>query len=90
MKLDSIFIEEPNKPGVKSVSLTLAIWMTVIFTVLGIMQAFNKVQSMGPFLEAFWSSWALYLGRRINIKGKAYSSEKASKIEKHVREHDHE
>lgn len=87
MNINRIILDDPNKaPGVKSVSLTLSVLMTIITTTLGIAQALGKIQSLGPFLEMFWSSWALYLGRRLNINGKSFSADKAEKLTKKVEE----
>jgi hypothetical protein len=69
---------------IESVSLTLSMVISFFTISLGVLQAFNKINNTGPFLEMFWSSWALYLGRRINLNGKIFSSEKEEKNEEKV------
>lgn len=68
----------------ESVSLTLSVVISFFTIILGVLQAFDKITTTGPFLEMFWSSWALYLGRRFSLNGKVYTSEKAEKIEEKV------
>lgn len=60
----------------KSVSLTMLMLSGVLIITFGILQIFGKVQSVGPFDNMFWSSAALYFGRRLGINGKNYSADK--------------
>jgi hypothetical protein len=63
-----------------SVSLTI---LTVAFTAVVVAGAFEMtgvVKSTSIFLELFFSSAALYFGRRFSFKGQNFSSEKAEDI----------
>jgi hypothetical protein len=68
----------------ESVSLTLAIFCTFLLTGAGIAQVLGKINTLGPFVEMFFSSWALYFGRRFSVNGKSYSSDKAEDIKQKV------
>lgn len=59
-----------------SVSLTMGIIASAILIVAGVLQVLGKTQGVGPFMEMFWGSWALYFGRRLSFAGKDYSSTK--------------
>jgi hypothetical protein len=77
-----------NDPNTKlpSVSLTLGLIATILLTTSGILQVLGHVNNVGPFTEMFWGAWALYFGRRFNIGGKQFTSEKAEELEKKVNE----
>ena len=78
MKL--IWIKDP-KDGAESVSLTILVSSLLVLTVLGLAQVLGKINTLGPFAELFYSALALYFGRRLNISGKAFSSEQASAVQ---------
>jgi hypothetical protein len=78
-----LWIEDPVTKQL-SVSLTLAVFCTVIIVGVGFLNIYGKVGSLGPFENMFWSSWALYLGRRLNINGKTYSSDQVQQEIKEV------
>lgn len=74
-----MFITDP-KTGDKSVSLTLVLISTVLLVGFGTAQALGKIQALGPFTEMFYSTLALYFGRRFNINGKTFSSDQAADV----------
>lgn len=59
-----MYLKHPGEKE-KSVSLTLLIISFIILIGMGILQAFNVVQSIGPFMEIFITTVTLYFGRRI-------------------------
>lgn len=77
------WIEDPKTKD-PSVSLTLAVFCTVIIVGVGFLNIYGKVGSLGPFENMFWSSWALYLGRRISVNGKSYSSDQVQQEIKEI------
>jgi hypothetical protein len=70
--------------GLPSVSLTLALFATLALTVSGVLNMYGTIQTVGPFTEMFYSGWALYFGRRFNVNGKVFSSDKAEEIKEKV------
>lgn len=72
------------KTNQKSVSLTLAAYATVFATITGLLQVCGKVQSTGPFVEMFYSTLALYFGRRFSVNGKIISAEQAEELKQKV------
>lgn len=83
MKSSDLFVEDPST-GQKSVSLTLLVASFIAVAAAGGLQVAGLVSSTGPFLELFYSASALYFGRRLNIKGANYSSDKASDLAEKV------
>lgn len=77
------WITDP-KDKLESVSLTLLVLSLFLLIGLGIAQVLGKIQSVGPFTELFYSSVALYFGRRLNIGGKPYSADEAESIEEKI------
>jgi uncharacterized membrane protein (UPF0136 family) len=65
-----------------SVSLTMGIVSSLILITAGILQIAGKTSGIGPFMEMFWGSWALYFGRRLGMNGKNFESSKEEKEEK--------
>lgn len=81
MKL--VWINDP-KDNSPSISLTLLIVTFAITSVLGVLEALEKVKSTGPFVEILLSFIALYFGRRLKFKGQDYSADKAEEIKEKV------
>lgn len=79
-----LWITDP-KTKESSVSLTILILFTVCNVVAAFLQVFGKVSTVSVFPEMFYSSVALYFGRRLSINGKAFTSEKAESIEEKVK-----
>jgi len=77
MKINWITDPKDSNP---SVSLTLLLISLVLVIGFGTAQVLNKVQTMGPFTELFYSAVALYFGRRLNIGGKGFSSDTATSV----------
>lgn len=73
----SVWLNDP-KTKEKSVSLTILVYSFILLIVVGVFQVLNKVATTGPFSELFYSSVALYFGRRLNFGGKVFTSETAS------------
>lgn len=64
----NIYAEDPNKPGYKSVSLTI-LWISVVYLItMGILQALGKVPDTIMAMEFFGISSGLYFGRRVQFK----------------------
>ena len=72
MKLN-YFVDPKN--DLQSVSLTLLMVSFLLLTVLSVLNALEYVKDVGPMQELFYATAALYFGRRVNINGKAFSSE---------------
>lgn len=64
----------------KSVSLTLLIISFMVLVVVGLLDVFRVVESVGVFLELFLSTGALYFGRTMVFNNKKYGTEKAEKV----------
>jgi len=75
----TIWLKDP-KDGSPSVTLTILILFTVLLAVAAMFQVFGKVNNTSCLMEIFFSTSALYLGRRLNFGGKTYSSDKAEEI----------
>jgi hypothetical protein len=73
-------------PGTKlpSVSLTILVVSLTAVIVAGSLHMAGVVQSTSLFSEVFYSSVALYFGRRFSMNGKTFSSEKAEEIKEKV------
>lgn len=71
-----------NDPSTKqpSVSLTLLLVAFLGTVVAGSLQLAGLVTSSSIFLELTLTFVALYFGRRLNIGGKQFTSEKAEEI----------
>lgn len=69
-----MWFTDPSKGG-KSVSLTLMMASFTILVGVGLAQSLGKLDSTGPFLELFFTTTALYFGRRISYKGVGYGAE---------------
>jgi len=74
-----MYLNDPkdNKP---SVSLTLMVLAGVALTIIGILDVAGVAKTTSVFPEVFYSSVALYFGRRFNISGKVISADKAEEI----------
>lgn len=83
MDSTKLFVVDPTT-GNKSVSLTLLVAGFVLVVAAGGLQVAGVVSSTGPFTELFYSASALYFGRRLNISGKSFSSEKAEDIKEKI------
>ena len=79
----NIWLKDPITQ-VPSVSLTLLVATFVLTVIAGGLQMSGCVQSTSLFAEMFYSAVALYFGRRLNIGGKAYTSDKAEEVKKEV------
>lgn len=73
-----MWFTDPTTGG-KSVSLTLMMASFTILVGVGLAQSLEKLQSIGPFLELFFTTTALYFGRRISYKGVGYGAEDPKK-----------
>jgi hypothetical protein len=71
---------------IPSVSLTLMVVTFVGVIVAGALNMAEVVKNTSLFGEIFYSSCALYFGRRLSFGGKNFSSEKAEEITKKVSE----
>ena len=78
-----LWTKDPNT-NLPSVSLTLLVLSVILTVCAGILQMLGKVQSVSVFPEMMYSFTALYLGRRLNISGKAFSSDQATDIQQKV------
>lgn len=67
------------KDGKPSVSLTMMVVGLVLIIASGVAQVLGAISSLGPFPELFYSSVALYFGRRFSIAGKTYESSEPEK-----------
>lgn len=74
-----MWLNDP-KTQEKSVSLTILVYSFILLLVIGVLQVMNKVTTTGPFTELFYSSVALYFGRRLNFGGRIFTSETASEV----------
>lgn len=75
-----------NDPATKTPSVSLSL-LVVSFTaviVAGALHMAGVVSNTSLFTEVFYSSTALYFGRRLNIAGKAFTADKAEEITKKV------
>jgi hypothetical protein len=77
----NLFVPDP-KTKEPSVSLTLLLISTIALIIIGSLHAAGIIQTTSIFTEMFYSTTALYFGRRFNISGKVFSSEKTKPIEK--------
>ena len=80
-----MWITDP-RTKLPSVTLTLGVFTLVLLVGVGFLNIYHKVDSVGPFESMFWSSCALYLGRRINIGGKSYSSDQANQAQQEIKD----
>ncbi len=69
-----------------SVSLTLVMVTFVGVLVAGALEMAGVVKSTSLFGEIFYSSIALYFGRRMTIGNKNFSSDKAEEVVNKVKE----
>ncbi len=61
----------------QSVSLTLMTVAFVAFLIASGLEIFQVIKSTGPLFELFGTTVALYFGRKLNIRGKTFSSSKS-------------
>lgn len=69
-----------------SVSLTILIISLILLIIAGGLQVAKVVESVSIFPEMFYSSLALYFGRKMNVSNKLFSSEKAEQVEQKLKE----
>lgn len=71
-----------NDPVTKlpSVSLTMLLATFILVITAGALSMFGLVKDSSIFSEIFYSSVALYFGRRLNIANKTFSSDKAEEV----------
>jgi hypothetical protein len=81
--MNFLWIKDPST-DLPSVSLTLLVYTFVGTIIAGALNMAGVVSSTSLFSEIFYSSTALYFGRRLNFAGKQYTSEKADEIAKKV------
>lgn len=81
----NLWVEDP-KTKERSVSLTLLLVAASSCLVAGALEMFEVVKSTSIFSEMLYSFVALYFGRKVNIKGNNFSSEKAQEIENKINE----
>lgn len=79
----SLWLKDP-KDGTPSVTLTLVVLATLCTVVAGFLEVFGQTKTTSLFNEFMYSTLALYLGRRIGVGGKSYTSDKAEEIEKTI------
>lgn len=63
-----------------SVSLTMLLATFILVIASGGLEMFGLVKNTSLFGEMFYTTTALYFGRRLTIKGKLFTSEKAEEI----------
>jgi len=80
----SMWITDPTNRR-KSVSLTLAVASFLLVVVAGGLQMAGKITTTSIFAEVFYSSMALYFGRRLNIAGKGFTADKAEEIKEKIK-----
>jgi len=71
-KLIKMFWVADPKDNNPSVSLTLLLLSFTGLTVLSVLQTTGHVTSTGAFLELFYSTSALYFGRRLKFNNKSF------------------
>lgn len=79
----NIWLKDPIT-NVPSVSLTILVATFVLTVIAGAAHMSGYAQSTSLFAEMFYSATALYFGRRLNIGGKAYASDKTEEVKKEV------
>jgi hypothetical protein len=77
-------VDPKNKEA--SVSLTLLVVSLILLIIVGGLQVAKVIESVSIFPEMFYSSVALYFGRKMNVSGKLFSSEKAEQVEQKLKE----
>lgn len=70
--------------GKKSVTLSLVVLASLCIVVAGGLEVAGLTKTTSIFPELLYSSLATYLGRRLNIGSKSFSSEKAEEVAKKV------
>lgn len=78
MKLD--WIQDPSNNNLPSVSLTLLIATFIGAVAAGSLELAELTKSTSLFSELFYSSCALYFGRRFSVGSKSFSSDKAEEL----------
>ncbi len=74
MKLKEGWVVDP-KDNNPSVSLSLFVLSVVVLLIIGLLNVFSVVSTIGPFSELFYAASALYFGRRLSISKSGVSAE---------------
>lgn len=64
--------------GKQSLSLTLLAFCFVALTTAGVLEIVGKTTTCGPFENMFYTSVALYFGRRFSVNGKSFTADQTS------------
>lgn len=67
------------KTNEKSVSLTLLMFSYILLCFVGGLQVAEVIQSLSIFPELFWTTTALYFGRKLSPKGKLVLKDSSDK-----------
>lgn len=74
-----LWVTDPTT-GQKSVSLTMLLVAVICAVTAGGLQMFGLVETTSLFSEFMYSCVALYFGRRFQVNGKSFNSEKAEAV----------